>query len=144
MDRLKVLIASEMPEERALVRRALDQRRDVGRLLEAEDGVTAHLAARAEPFDLAVVSSSLGKIDGLTLVRTLVRAPASRGVRTLLLLGRDAAARMREVITARPSALIVRPFDEFLFLARFDQALAADAPAPFAARVAAGGDLSLK
>src|SRR3954468_20860168 len=120
---LRTLVATEAPEDRETIRRALARRRDVAKVVFVEDGVDAHVVARGEPIDIAVVSSSIGKIDGVVLVRTIARSPVSRHVRTLLLLGPEVADRMREVIASRPSALLVRPFDEVTLLARLDQAL---------------------
>jgi DNA-binding NarL/FixJ family response regulator len=131
---LRILVASEIPEEREAIRQALARRSDVSKLVFVEDGVDAHVVARNEAIDAAIVSSSIGKIDGIVLVRTISRSPLSRHVRTLLLLGPDVADRMREVIASRPSALLVRPFDPGTLLARLDQAL--EGPAPLTARPA--------
>jgi PleD family two-component response regulator len=120
---LRILIATEVAEEREAIRGALARRRDVAKVVCVDDGVDAHIVARNEPIDVAILSSSIGKIDGVVLVRTMARSPVSRHVRTLLVLGPEVADRMREVIASRPSALVVRPFDPATLLDRLDQAL---------------------
>jgi DNA-binding NarL/FixJ family response regulator len=99
------------------------------RLSFASDGVEAYLAIRRHAVDLAIVSAGLARIDGITLVRTLVRS-TSFGAWTLLLLGPDCHARVREALEARPSGILVRPFDAATFTDRLQTILGVERPAP--------------
>jgi DNA-binding response OmpR family regulator len=114
MESMRVLVASEDRAERALIGEALARRSDVGKVHYAADGVAAYVLIRREPPDLAILSAALPRVDGVVLVRL----PALRAVTTLLILGADAADRVREVLQARPSGILVRPFDGEAFDAR--------------------------
>ena len=126
---MRVLVATEDPAERDLIAEALSARRDVSKVLVPRDGVEAYLAIRQHTPDLAIVSARLDRIDGIVLVRTLVRSPTFRS-RTILILDQRCHERVREALDARPSGIIVRPFDAVTFIDRVGLVLALEAPAP--------------
>jgi DNA-binding NarL/FixJ family response regulator len=127
---VSVLVATEDLAERTLITRALAGRPALGKFFFAADGVEAYLHARRHLPEIAIVSANLGRIDGIVLVRTFVRSPAFRS-RTLLILGEGCHTRVREALEARPSGILVRPFDAETLLRRFDAVLAlSEKPVP--------------
>ncbi|HVY62877.1 MAG TPA: response regulator [Planctomycetota bacterium] len=127
---MSVLVATEDRTERTLIAEVLAARRALGKVLFAEDGVEAYLHARRHLPELAIVSAGLARIDGIVLVRTLVRSPAFRS-RTLLILGDGCHVRVREALDARPSGILVRPFDAATLVKRLEEILGlAEKPVP--------------
>jgi DNA-binding response OmpR family regulator len=123
---LRALVASEDRAERALIRDALAARAEVSAIEVVRDGIEAYIAIRREAPDLAVLSVTLSRIDGLVLVRL----PRLRARRTILVLGADSGDRVREVLRARPSGIIVRPFDAATLRERVAAVLTMPEPVP--------------
>jgi DNA-binding NarL/FixJ family response regulator len=139
---LRVLVASEDRSERDLIRGALSAQDRVTEVACLSDGVEAYLAVRDSLPDVVVASADLPRMDGIVLARTIARSPHLRGARTLLVLGVSCIHRVREALEARPTALIVRPFDGNVFVARFVEAL--DAPLESALDGASEADFAFR
>jgi CheY-like chemotaxis protein len=125
---LRVLVAAPDSAERAVIADVLAATGRVAELIEARDGLEAYALVSARRPDAAIVSASLEGLDGILLVRMLSRSPPFDVIRTLLILDASSAGRVREVMGARPSAIVFRPFDARTLRARFESALAADGP----------------
>ena len=122
---MRVLVASEDRAERDLIRGALSAHDAVRQVSCFEDGVDAYIAARESVPDILVISADLPRMDGIVLARTVASSPQLRTARTLLVLGVSCLHRVRDALEARPTALIVRPFDGRVFMARFSDAMSA-------------------
>lgn len=132
---MRVLVASEDEAERRVIREALATRRDVHEVLYAVDGVETYIAVRKSSFDVVVISAALPRVDGIVIVRTLLRTPLARDARTLLVLSRDCSGRVREALEARPTGILVRPFGPETFLDRFGTILTSEISYKAAARI---------
>jgi DNA-binding NarL/FixJ family response regulator len=121
---MRILVATEDRSERAVIRGALAHRSTTDQVLYVEDGVDAYLALRRDNPDLAIVSAGLPRVDGIVLVRTVVRSVALQRTRTILVLTPTCATRVREALAARPAGLLVRPFGFETFLDRMERVLA--------------------
>lgn len=124
---LRVLVATVSIPERELIQSVLAERTDVEEVLLAQDGVEADAIVRGERLDLAVVCADLALADGIGLVRSLALSTLSRRARTVLILGQAMSHRVRDALRARPSALIVRPYDREKLRRRIELALAPSA-----------------
>lgn len=122
---MRILVATELLEERKLIGEALARRSDVEKVVFAEAGVDAYIMLRNEPLDVMIASATLRRIDGIVLVRTISVAPYARHLRTVLIVGGEPSEVMRDVIGARPSALLIRPYDADQLLRRLDTAATA-------------------
>ncbi len=130
---MRILVASEDEAERRVIRDALASRRDVGDVTYVGDGVEAYIAIRQARPDVAILSAALPRLDGIVLVRTVVRLP----LRTILILSRDCSGRVREALEARPTGILVRPFGGDTFLDRFTAILSSDLPSSVRSKIRA-------
>lgn len=125
---MKVLVADDEPDIRALIRFPL-ARRGV-EVLEAVDGAEAVAVARRERPALALLDVMMPELDGLAACRLLREDPELSDIPIVILSARGQAADVEAGRAAGASAYLVKPFDTAELLALVARLTGADLSIP--------------
>jgi CheY-like chemotaxis protein len=126
----RVLIATERPVEGLEVAAAIAKRWGRIDAKFAQDGAEAVARLHERKPHLLVASVDLPRVDGIALTGTLRRSARLGALPILLILDGSATYRIRDALAARPSAILVRPYDREKLLEHVVQALSAKADVP--------------
>ncbi|MHC4954794.1 MAG: response regulator [Planctomycetota bacterium] len=104
----RILVVDDSRVARAVLRKVLGE---IGYSIvhEAHDGAEALIKLRESPFDLVITDWSMPRMDGISLVREIKRAP-DLDVPVLVISGETYVTRFVEVIRAGALGYLAKPF----------------------------------
>ena len=117
----RVLVVDDSPDDRLLLRERLaEERIEVD---EAADGATAMAICLSRPPDLVLLDLGLPDCDGLDLLTSLKRSPATRSVPVIVVSGMSSTDRKVRGLESGAVDFVTKPYDAIELRARVAAAL---------------------
>lgn len=107
---MKILVVDDMPLMRHVLINML-RALNFPDLVEATDGVQALTFLKNQDFDLVITDLHMPKMDGKTLLNRIRDDQQLKAIPVLMVTCEDNSAAIKEIIAAKVSGFIVKPFN---------------------------------
>jgi two-component system alkaline phosphatase synthesis response regulator PhoP len=119
---MRVLLAEDEPDIQLITRLALE---DAGcSVVVVSDGQAAIDAARAQPFDVALLDVMMPRVDGFTACARLQQDLRTRSLPVIFLTAKSQEEEVQHGLAIGARGYIVKPFDVFHLAQRISEILA--------------------
>ncbi len=106
---MKILVVDDMPVMRHVLINMLRQLNYTD-ISEATDGVQAMMLLNRDDYDLVITDLHMPKMDGKNLLTRIRETPDLAHIPVLMVTCEDTKEKVKEVIAAKVSGFIIKPF----------------------------------
>jgi two-component system chemotaxis response regulator CheY len=121
---MKILVVDDMPLMRHVLINMLRNLKYLD-LVEATDGIQALTLLKKQPFDLVITDLYMPKMDGKDLLNRMRNDEQLTSIPVLMVTCEDNSKAIKNVIAAKVSGIIVKPFSLKVLSDHLDRVLAA-------------------
>ncbi|XQF94434.1 response regulator (plasmid) [Pseudoalteromonas espejiana] len=117
---MKILVVDDMPLMRHVLINMLRQL-DYKNVVEATDGLQALKLLRGQHFDLVITDPHMPKMDGVNLLDNIRNDEALSQLPVVMVTCEDSSDAVKQVIKAKVSGFIVKPFNMSVLSAQLNR-----------------------
>ncbi|MBH0001560.1 response regulator [Pseudoalteromonas sp. SWYJZ12] len=107
---MKILVVDDMPLMRHVLINML-RKLEYSNIVEATDGLQALVFLRNQHFDLVITDLHMPKMDGVSLLTNIRKDKELADIPVLMVTCEDSTDKVKQVIAAKVSGFIVKPFN---------------------------------
>ncbi|GAA68958.1 MULTISPECIES: response regulator [Pseudoalteromonas] len=107
---MKILVVDDMPLMRHVLINML-RKLEYSNIVEATDGLQALVFLRNQHFDLVITDLHMPKMDGVSLLTNIRKDNELADIPVLMVTCEDSTDKVKQVIAAKVSGFIVKPFN---------------------------------
>ncbi|MBG9995246.1 response regulator [Pseudoalteromonas sp. NZS127_1] len=107
---MRILVVDDMPLMRHVLINML-RKLEYSNIVEATDGLQALVFLRNQHFDLVITDLHMPKMDGVSLLTNIRKDKELADIPVLMVTCEDSTDKVKQVIAAKVSGFIVKPFN---------------------------------